>query len=64
MNTLTNSSSLGAHNLSAMREILGMPQKVPGSSPGMHFWIVLFQFDGFGVTYESGINNVPVLMLI
>jgi predicted dehydrogenase len=52
--------SLGTHDLSAMREILGMPQKVLGSSLGMPFWTVLFQFDGFAVTYESGLNNVPV----
>ncbi|PQE24192.1 myo-inositol 2-dehydrogenase protein [Rutstroemia sp. NJR-2017a BVV2] len=51
---------LGTHDLSAMREILGMPQKVLGSSLGMPFWTVLFQFDGFAVTYESGLNNVPV----
>ncbi|KAM3084287.1 hypothetical protein ACMFMG_001608 [Clarireedia jacksonii] len=51
---------LGSHDLSAMREILGMPQKVLGSSLGMPFWTVLFQFDGFAVTYESGLNNVPV----
>lgn len=43
-----------------MREILGMPQKVLGSSLGTSFWAVLFQFDGFAVTYESGLNNVPV----
>lgn len=42
-----------------MREILGKPQKVLGSSLGIPFWTVLFQFDGFAVTYESGLNNVP-----
>lgn len=52
---------LATHDLSAMREILGgMPQKVLGSSLGLPFWTVLFQYDGFAVTYESGVNNVPI----
>ncbi|KAF2457697.1 hypothetical protein BDY21DRAFT_385463 [Lineolata rhizophorae] len=53
--------SLGSHDLSAMREIIGKPKAVLGASldpPNM--WTILFQFDGFAVTYESGINDVPV----
>jgi len=52
--------SLGSHDLSAMREILGMPQRVLGASLGSPIWSVLFQYEGFPVTYESGINNVPI----
>ncbi|TEA22313.1 Inositol 2-dehydrogenase 3 [Colletotrichum sidae] len=53
--------SLGTHDLSAMREIIGMPRSVAGACltfPGI--WSVLFKYDGFPVTYESGINSVPV----
>lgn len=44
-----------------MREILGMPTACLGASfapPGI--WTALFQYDGFPVTYESGMNNIPV----
>jgi predicted dehydrogenase len=44
-----------------MREIIGMPQSVLGASLGFPgIWSVLFQYNGFPVTYESGINSVPV----
>jgi predicted dehydrogenase len=43
-----------------MREIIGMPEKVLGASLGFPFWSVLFQYDGFPVTYESGINDIPL----
>ncbi|CAG8879357.1 unnamed protein product [Penicillium salamii] len=52
-------SGLGTHDLSAMREALGMPDKVIGVSPTFPFWNVLFQYPGFVVSYESGIDNVP-----
>ncbi|KAF4342396.1 oxidoreductase family [Fusarium beomiforme] len=51
---------LGTHDLSAMREILGMPKSVAGAVltfPGI--FSVLFQYDDFPVTYESGVNDVP-----
>ncbi|OIW31475.1 NAD(P)-binding protein [Coniochaeta ligniaria NRRL 30616] len=51
---------LGTHDLSAMREIVGMPQSVAGAVltfPGI--FAVLFQYDGFPVTYESGFTGVP-----
>ncbi|KAI5928354.1 hypothetical protein F4810DRAFT_127 [Camillea tinctor] len=51
---------LGTHDLSAMREIIGMPQRAAGACltfPGI--FAVLFEFDGFPVTYESGINDIP-----
>ncbi|KAJ4297627.1 hypothetical protein N0V90_005520 [Kalmusia sp. IMI 367209] len=50
---------LGSHDLSVMREVLGMPEKVIGSSLGYPFWNVLFRYPGFTVSYESGIDNVP-----
>ncbi|KAL3478321.1 hypothetical protein BJX99DRAFT_256648 [Aspergillus californicus] len=51
---------LGTHDLSAMREIIGMPQAVEGAflkPPGI--FSVLFRYDGFPVIYESGLNEVP-----
>lgn len=53
--------SLGSHDLSAMREILGMPKACIGASlapPRM--WSALLQYDQFSVIYESGINEIPV----
>lgn len=76
-------NSLGSHDLSAMRELLGMPEKVvgaiPASATGSPFWryvlccllpsktdgppltapSALFQYPGFAVSYESGIDQVP-----
>ncbi|CEI61632.1 hypothetical protein FVEN_g9285 [Fusarium venenatum] len=52
-------SNLGSHDLSLMREVFGMPQKVVGSSLGFPFWNVLFKYDNFTVSYESGLDNVP-----
>lgn len=57
---LTAAYSLGTHDLSAMREIIGMPQSVAGAVltfPGI--FSVLFKYDGFPVTYESGFIGVP-----
>ncbi|KAJ5096206.1 Oxidoreductase [Penicillium alfredii] len=55
--------SLGSHDLSAMREALGMPTKVLGASlckpTGAPFWSALFQYPSFSVAYESGIDGVP-----
>ncbi|KZL84825.1 myo-inositol 2-dehydrogenase [Colletotrichum incanum] len=51
---------LGTHDLSAMREIIGMPKSVAGACltfPGI--FSVLFKYDDFPVTYESGFSNVP-----
>ncbi|KAK2032489.1 oxidoreductase family protein [Colletotrichum zoysiae] len=51
---------LGTHDLSAMREIIGMPKSVAGAVltfPGI--FSVLFKYDDFPVTYESGFSNVP-----
>ncbi|EXJ77957.1 hypothetical protein A1O3_09116 [Capronia epimyces CBS 606.96] len=52
---------LGTHDLSAMREIIGMPQSVAGACltfPGI--FSVLFRYDGYPVSYECGLSNVPV----
>ncbi|CAH0058239.1 unnamed protein product [Clonostachys solani] len=52
--------ALGTHDLSAMREILGMPLGVAGACltmPGI--FSVLFQYNDFPVSYESGLINVP-----
>ncbi|KAF2658595.1 NAD(P)-binding protein [Lophiostoma macrostomum CBS 122681] len=52
--------ALGTHDLSAMRELLGMPESVAGAVltlPGI--FSVLFKYNDFPVTYESGLINVP-----
>ncbi|KAF7562940.1 hypothetical protein G7046_g1177 [Stylonectria norvegica] len=52
--------SLNTHDLSAMREMLGMPQTVLGASLGFPgIYTALLQYKGFAVTFESGINAVP-----
>lgn len=55
-------SMLGSHDLSAMREILGMPKGVIGFSPcattGSPFWSAIFQYPNFSVAYESGVDQV------
>lgn len=50
---------LGSHDLSAMREAIGMPRAVRGASLQWPIWSALFQYDSFPVVYESGINSVP-----
>ncbi|CAI7599010.1 unnamed protein product [Penicillium pancosmium] len=52
--------ALGTHSLSAMREIIGMPQSVAGAIltlPGI--FSVLFRYDNFPVVYESGLSEIP-----
>ncbi|KAF2111262.1 hypothetical protein BDV96DRAFT_582802 [Lophiotrema nucula] len=52
--------SLNTHDLSAMREIIGMPKAVLGAYLGLPgIYSVLFQYEDFPVTFESGINAVP-----
>lgn len=50
---------LGSHDLSAMREVLGLPVGVHGASANLPFWNALFKYPNFSVSYESGIDNVP-----
>ncbi|KAK3675338.1 hypothetical protein LTR78_004848 [Recurvomyces mirabilis] len=55
-------SFLGAHDLSAMREIVGMPDGVVGFSPcattGSPFGSAIFRYSNFAVAYESGVDQV------
>ncbi|KAK5715160.1 hypothetical protein LTR15_010577 [Elasticomyces elasticus] len=55
-----NLCSLGSHDLSAMRELLGVPDEVIGASLGNNFWNVLFKYPGYIVSYESGFHNIPM----
>ncbi|OAL54712.1 NAD(P)-binding protein [Pyrenochaeta sp. DS3sAY3a] len=50
---------LGSHDLSAMRETLGMPTNVLGSSLQLPFWNVLYKYPTFTLSYESGIDDIP-----
>ncbi|UPK93751.1 hypothetical protein LCI18_004686 [Fusarium solani-melongenae] len=57
--------SLGSHDLSLMRETLGLPEKVLGFTANDPFYSAIMWFrnqDGspYSVTYESGIDEVPV----
>ncbi|KAK6520060.1 hypothetical protein TWF506_000350 [Arthrobotrys conoides] len=51
---------LGSHDLSAMRELLGMPRGVLGARLSPTMWTVLFDYPNFAVTYESGFNSIPL----
>jgi predicted dehydrogenase len=51
--------SLGSHDLSAMREVFGMPQSVIGSSLAFPYWSAMFQYPGFVCIYESAIDEIP-----
>lgn len=42
-----------------MREIVGMPATVLAASLQEHFWTVLFQYPGFTLLYEQGIDGIP-----
>jgi D-serine deaminase-like pyridoxal phosphate-dependent protein len=57
--------SLGSHDLSLMRETIGVPEKVVGVSANDLFYSAILAYrngDGsaYSVTYESGIDGVPV----
>lgn len=57
--------SLGSHDISLMRETLGFPEKVTAFTANDPFYNAMLQFrnpDGsaYSVTYESGIDEVPV----
>ncbi|KAG8725321.1 hypothetical protein FRC09_002203 [Ceratobasidium sp. 395] len=53
-------TSLGSHDLSAMRELIGMPKRCIGAGKNADgsFLTALFEYDGFITTYETGIDNV------
>jgi predicted dehydrogenase len=48
---------LGSHDLSVMREALGMPQSVAGASVKGLFLNTLFEYESFNVSYETGIDQ-------
>ena len=57
--------SLGSHDISLMREVLGFPEQVIGVSANDPFYSAIMTFrnqDGstYSTTYESGIDGVPV----
>ncbi|KAI0153269.1 myo-inositol 2-dehydrogenase [Xylariaceae sp. FL1272] len=57
--------SLGSHDISLMRETLGFPDKISSVSANEPFYTAMMDFknkDGssYSVTYESGIDSVPV----
>lgn len=56
--------SLGSHDISLMREVLGFPTSVAGVSVNDPFYSAIFNYrnktgEPFAVTYESGIDQVP-----
>ncbi|WVR03480.1 hypothetical protein IAU60_000471 [Kwoniella sp. DSM 27419] len=59
--------SLGSHDLSAMRDVLGMPSKCIVSTRSddeagkeSWWWTALFQYDGFKAHFEMGIDEVAL----
>lgn len=50
---------LGSHDLSVMREALGMPLACTGVSMHPPFFTATFEYETFAVSYESGIDSVP-----
>src|SRR5713226_3999281 len=50
-------AGLSSHDLSAMREMLGMPERVVAAQQHGRFLTVLFAYDGFTATYETGIDH-------
>lgn len=56
--------SLGSHDISLMREVLGFPVGVAGVSVNEPFYSAIFNYkndtgEPYAVTYESGIDGVP-----
>jgi predicted dehydrogenase len=53
-------TALGSHDVSAMREALGMPESVSGFAfnSGGFFINAIFNYPSFNVVYETGMNNV------
>jgi len=50
--------SLGSHDFSAMRELLGPPKKVIGAAAHGTWVTALFDYGGFVATYETGHDPV------
>ncbi|WPH03863.1 Hypothetical protein R9X50_00674600 [Acrodontium crateriforme] len=56
--------SLGSHDISLMREVLGFPESISGVSVNEPFYSAILNFknksgEPFSCTYESGIDSVP-----
>src|SRR5258706_14872736 len=49
--------SLSSHDLSAMRELLGMPKGVVAARQWGSFLTVLFAYDDYRLSFESGIDH-------
>lgn len=56
-------NTLGSHDISLMREVLGMPESIGGVSVNDPVYSAMFNYRGpsgsFAVTYESGWDDVP-----
>lgn len=50
-------SGLSSHDLSAMRELLGMPTGVIAAHTWSTFLIALFAYDSYTVSFETGIDH-------
>jgi predicted dehydrogenase len=50
---------LGSHDLSALRELIGFPNRVVAASAwnGGKFLTALFAYDGFGAVFECGVDE-------
>src|SRR2546422_6442561 len=48
---------LSSHDLSAMRELLGMPKRVIAARQRDNFLTALFEYGSFTVTFETGIDH-------
>src|SRR5437868_10277578 len=48
---------LSSHDLSAMRELLGMPRRVIAARQCGSFLTALFEYESFTVTFETGIDH-------
>ncbi|CAZ84405.1 unnamed protein product [Tuber melanosporum] len=56
-------TKLGCHDLSLMREVLGMPvceNPTLGASLRLTVWNVLFNYGHFTALYESGFHQIPI----
>ncbi|KAK3698999.1 hypothetical protein LTR37_016690 [Vermiconidia calcicola] len=57
---LTILGGLGTHDLSAMREAIGMPKAIKSACLRWPIWTATLDYGQFYAVYESGINGVPV----
>jgi predicted dehydrogenase len=57
VNTYRLLCGLSSHDLSAMREMLGMPKSVIGARQWGSFLTALFEYESFTVTFETGIDH-------